>query len=106
MKTTDEILANEKLIFAFMYNNGMRRFNKFPRYLIDWNQIMKVIARIEGLGYVVEIRGFDCVVWGVDFSETNDTKILSRKPFNIDEDKIYFVWLMLVDFINQYNKQG
>lgn len=75
-------------------------YRPLKQYHKDWNALMEVVERIEGLGYSIEINkqeehDYQCLVVKKD--------ILIQEFSNT---KIEAVYNACIEFINWYNKQG
>jgi hypothetical protein len=72
---------------------------KYSKYHTDWNWLMKVVEKIESLGYSVNIENYSCVI------EPNDERelFIQSGSFSFNESKINATYNACVKFINSYN---
>ena len=105
MNNTNE---NNKLIAEFMgvysKENGYdytKIGNIGVMYHTSWDWLMPVIENIENLGYEVQIRNTDCIIY-----QLLDT--LEYKPvigtISSASGKIYSTYTAVVEFIKEYNQ--
>jgi len=66
------------------------------QYQNDWNLLMEVVAKIESLGVVVEIRDNVCYI------ETSPANYYSE----LEETKIQATYKAVIEFIKWYNEQN
>ena len=87
---------------ATLYNvsNGTFELNEL-RYDVSWDWLMPVIQKIENLGYEVQIRNTDCIIYQL-------LDILEYKPvigtISSASGKIYSTYTAVVEFIKEYNQ--
>lgn len=63
-------------------------------YYNDWNQLMKVVEKIEKLGYTISIVGDKC--------KSNDLIVVTFPAAKIVEKKKYATWRFCVEFVKWY----
>ena len=66
----------------------------------DWNWLMKVVDKIESLGYDVNIKGISCNITPILSSEIIVGLVLGDKS-----RKIELVYLSCIEFVKWYNNK-
>ena len=114
---------NNKLIAEFMgldtevFNSGKVNYYYYDKvskqeifleahelsYNVSWDWLMPVIEKIESLGYEVQIRSTDCIIF-----QLLDT--LDYKPvigtISSASGKMYSTYIAVVEFIKEYNQNN
>lgn len=93
IKAVDVYLKNNKPITNFYYHS-------------DWNWLMEVVEKIEGLGFKVNIFGFNADLkthYIIIYNSENGTiSVVNEQGLT----KIKAVYNACIAFINWHNKQG
>jgi len=71
-------------------------------YHLSWNWLMPVVEKIERLGYEVEIRNTDCIIFQL-LDTIKYKPIVDISSGNGKKDSTY---IAVVKFINEYNQNN
>ena len=84
----------------YYYNNfELKDFEALPDYNSDWNELMKVVEKIESKNYEVIIGGKNqAIIQDIYFAGENG--IITER---LEATKIKTVFEACVDFVNWYN---
>jgi hypothetical protein len=97
-------MKENKLIAEFMGVEDHQEMGEYvtPNYNTSWNWLLPVVEKIESLGYEVQIRKFDCIIF-----QLLDT--LEYKPvigsISSASGKMDSTYIAVVEFIKEYNKK-
>lgn len=121
----DKTIQGNKLIAAFMSidvrdfkwkdlhrlaicdNDGEVSFKycEFYHPESDWNDLMPVVEKIEGLGVKVTIRNNFISLQGWVANNSNTTTIYEWDGGSTNDSKILSTWYGIVEFITWFNNQ-
>ncbi len=100
-----ETIEGNKLIAEFMEYptkelKGRVTDGLAKKLYSDWNSLMSVVEKIEGLGYKTYIVFFDGMTKMHQTSIDKDNTCLIKQ---VNKSKIQSVWLACIEFIKWYN---
>jgi hypothetical protein len=98
---------NNKLLAEFMGEIDLKRHNNTfitsYKYDTDWNWLMKVVEKIESLGYCLVIGGRTTKNYCEIRGEVDD--FTTKYSDSYGETKIEAVYNACIDFVKWYNNQ-
>jgi len=96
-------MKENKLIAEFMNYPDLGTEGDFSylKYHTSWDWLMPVMEKIESLGYEVQIRNTDCIIFQLKKYWLKYQPIVDKSSERGKKDSTYQA---VVEFIKQYNK--
>ncbi len=91
------MLYTRQMIFAEdIYNNEPTKNKSFMLYHSSWDWLMKVVEKIELMGYRVSSKFTECVICDINYHY--------NRTFISEDSKLHSIYTSVVEFIKWYNE--